>query len=274
MTSASTSIIKWMRKRLGLDKLETLGFIIISLVGFISLWYVIAHYFYVSDYLPSPELVWKAFINSFEHNDPVMGINMWQNIIKSLERFAYGFLLAFIVAVPVGLIMGTSKIFDMLIKPIVEVFRPIPPIAWVPIFLLALGMFWGPIIVIFIGVFFPLLSSVYFGVKSVDPVLLDAAKTQGAGKLDIFGKVILPSTVPFIMSGIRIGLGIGWMCIVAAEMIGARGGGIGYYISIQGEIGNYPGVFAGIVVIAILGILTTGASGYLEQLLNKRMGFK
>ena len=183
-------------------------------------------------------------------------------------------MLALIIAVPVGLIMGTSKIFDLLIRPIVEVFRPIPPIAWVPIFLLALGMFWGPIIVIFIGVFFPLLSSVYFGVKSVDPVLLDAAKTQGAGKLNIFAKVILPYTVPFIMSGIRIGLGIGWMCIVAAEMIGARGGGIGYYISIQGELGNYPGVFAGIVVIAILGILTTGVSGYVEQTLNKRMGFK
>ncbi|MDD1771893.1 MAG: ABC transporter permease [Methanomassiliicoccales archaeon] len=273
MTRDNKLIYGWIRKATGLDNIKMIIFIIISLAGFIGVWWLIAEYIYISEYLPTPLLVWDAFINSFTHRDPVMGIDMWQNISSSLQRFAYGFLLAFIIAVPAGLLMGFSKLLDMLIKPVVEVFRPIPPIAWVPIFLLALGIFWGPIVVIFIGVFFPLLSNVYFGVKSVDPVLLDAARTQGAGRFDIFGKVILPSTVPFIMTGIRIGLGIGWMCIVAAEMIGARGGGVGYYISIQGQIGNYPGMFAGIAVIAILGILTTGVMGQIEKKLNQRMGF-
>jgi len=118
------------------------------------------------------------------------------------------------------------------------------------------------------------LSNVIFGVKSVDPLLLDVAKTQGASKLALFRKVILPSTIPYMMTGIRIGLGIGWMCIVAAEMIVAPGGGIGLYISIMSLVGRWDYMFAGMVVIAILGILTAGLSGYIERRVSKWMGIK
>jgi NitT/TauT family transport system permease protein len=273
MTKALDIISKTIKKSFGKKNIRSLIFVIISLAGFVLVWWVAATLYNIS-YFPTPDKVYNAFINSFTHDDPFLGINMWQNISASLQRFATGFALAFILAVPIGLLMGFSKIFDSLLKPVIELFRPIPPIAWVPVFLIALGFFWGPVFIIFIGVFFPLLSSVYFGVKSVDPILVDAARTQGAGRASIFSKVILPYTVPYIMTGIRIGLGIGWMCIVAAEMIGANGGGIGYYISVQSQIGNYPAMFAGIVVIALLGISTTGLSGYVEKRLAKRMGIK
>ncbi len=273
MTKALDVVKKQLKKRFGKKNVRSFIFVIISLVGFILIWWLAASLYHI-DYFPTPDKVYTAFINSFTHDDPFLGINMWQNIYASLQRFAYGFALAFILAVPIGLVMGFSGILDALLKPIMELFRPIPPIAWVPVFLIALGFFWGPIFIIFIGVFFPLMSSVYFGVRSVDPVLLDAARTQGAGRLSIFSKVILPYTVPYIMTGIRIGLGIGWMCIVAAEMIGAKGGGIGYYISVQSQVGNYPAMFAGIVVIALLGIGTTGVSGYVEKRLAQRMGIK
>jgi ABC-type nitrate/sulfonate/bicarbonate transport system permease component len=273
MTKALDIINKQIKKSFGKKNARSLGFVIISLVGFVLIWWVAAALYHI-DYFPTPDKVYAAFIDSFTRVDPFLGITMWQNISASLQRFAYGFALAFLLAVPIGLLMGFSKIFDSLLKPIIELFRPIPPIAWVPVFLIALGFFWGPVFIIFIGVFFPLMSSVYFGVRSVDPILLDAARTQGAGKMSIFSKVILPYTVPYIMTGIRIGLGIGWMCIVAAEMIGANGGGIGYYISVQSQIGNYPAMFAGIVVIALLGIGTTGVSGYVEKRLAHRMGIK
>jgi ABC-type nitrate/sulfonate/bicarbonate transport system permease component len=273
MSESPSTLFKFLKDSFGQKYVKIFIFVIISLAGFVAVWWAGSAYLR-SDYLPDPLQVFNAFIKAFTQNDPVLGINMWQNIYVSLQRFAAGFLLAFVVAVPVGLIMGFSKLADLLVKPIIELFRPIPPIAWVPFFLLFLGIFWGPIVIIFIGVFFPLLSSVYFGVKSVDPILLDAARTQGAGRSAIFSKVILPYTVPYIMTGIRIGLGIGWMCIVAAEMIGARGGGIGYYISVQSEIGNYPAMFAGIGVIAILGIVTTGLSGYIEKRLSERTGLK
>jgi NitT/TauT family transport system permease protein len=156
----------------------------------------------------------------------------------------------------------------------VEVFRPIPPIAWVPILVLIFGFVMGPIITIFIGVFFPLLSSVTFGVRSVDPVLVDAARTQGAKRWHVFSKVVMPFTVPFIMTGIRIGMGIGWMCIVAAEIIGGVGGGVGFYISYQSDLGRYAYAYAGMATLAILGLLTTSLSGYVENRVNKRMGMK
>jgi NitT/TauT family transport system permease protein len=170
--------------------------------------------------------------------------------------------------------MGFSKVADTFGRTIVEIFRPIPPIAWAPFFFIVAGVFWGPIMPVFLGVFFPVLSNVIFGVKSVDPLLLDVAKTQGASKPTLFRKVILPSTIPYLMTGIRIGLGIGWMCIVAAEMIVAQGGGVGLYISQMSLVGKYDYMFAGMVVIAILGILTMELSGYIERRVSRRMGMK
>ena len=106
---------------------------------------------------------------------------------------------------------------------------------------------------------------------SVEPQLIDAAET-GASKSDLFAKVVFPYTVPYLMTGIRIGLGIGWMCIVAAEMIGARGGGVGIYILTRATVGRYDYMFAGMVVIAALGLLTVEAASYVERRVSKWMG--
>ncbi len=247
---------------------------VFSLGMFVLTWWAIAIWANMV-YLPVPPHVLEALIHSFTHVDPNMGTNMWQNIWASLQRFGLGFALALGVAIPLGLVMGYSKKFDALAKPVVEVFRPIPPIAWVPFFIAVFLYFWGPVMVIFIGVLFPLLSNIYFGVKSVEPILLDAARTQGASRIQLFTKVVFPYTVPFLMTGIRIGMGIGWMCIVAAEMIGGQGGGVGFYINLQGTVmGLYDKMFAGMIVIAVLGLLTTGIMQYFENVTNRRMGIR
>ncbi|MCG7841363.1 MAG: ABC transporter permease [Methanomassiliicoccales archaeon] len=246
---------------------------LISLTMFVLTWWAVAIWANLV-YLPAPPDVLDALIRSFMYKDPNMGVNMWHNMYASLQRFILGFLLAFIVAVPLGLVMGFSKIAGLLAKPVVEVFRPIPPIAWVPFFIAVFFYFWGPVMVIFVGVLFPLLSNIYFGVKSVEPILLDAARTQGASRLQMFTKVIFPYTIPFLMTGVRIGMGIGWMCIVAAEMIGGVGGGIGVYIYVQANLGVYANMFAGMIVIAILGLLTTGIMQYFENVTNRRMGIR
>ncbi|MDD1773046.1 MAG: ABC transporter permease [Methanomassiliicoccales archaeon] len=255
------------------ESLRILLLTVVSLVGFLLIWWLLAQWLSLS-YLPGPDEVFIAFVNAFTTVDASLGTNMFGNIAASLQRFLLGFGLAFGVAVPVGLVMGFLKLADRIAKPIVEIFRPIPPIAWVPVFLLIFQLFWGPVMVIFIGVFFPLLSNVIFGVKSVDPTLIDAARTLGADKLRLFGKVIFPYTVPFLMTGITIGLGIGWMCIVAAEMIGAVGGGVGYYIYYMEQLGRFEYMYAGMAVIAILGIVTVGLSRYVERSLSRRMGMK
>jgi ABC-type nitrate/sulfonate/bicarbonate transport system permease component len=253
--------------------IKNTAIVLVSLTMFIITWWGVANWLHLA-YLPTPDVVYDALVHSFNHKDSTLNTTMWQNMYSSLQRFIFGFLVAFFIAVPVGLLLGFSKTFELLAKPIIEVFRPIPPIAWVPFFIIVFHYFWGPVMVIFMGVFFPLVSNIYFGVKSVEPILLDAARTQGASRFQIFTKVIFPYTVPFLLTGTRIGMGIGWMCIVAAEMFGGYGGGIGYYINTQATVGRYDSMFAGMIVIAILGLLTTGLMQYLENVANKRMGIR
>jgi len=247
----------------------------ISLIGFLAVWWI-GSIVLNKPYLPSPPEVLDAFIKSFdkEQAKAIGGLTMGPQVFASLQRFLLGFGLALVLAVPLGLAMGYSRIFEGLGKPIVEVLRPIPPIAWVPLFFVAFGVFLGPVMTIFLGAFFPILSNVMFGVKSVDPTLMDAAKTLGASKSKIFTKVVFPYTIPYMMTGVTVGLGIAWMCIVAAEMIGARGGGIGAIINNSSTIGLYNYMFAGMVMIAILGIVTVGISKFIEKRVSIWMGMK
>jgi ABC-type nitrate/sulfonate/bicarbonate transport system permease component len=264
-------IVKWFTKLFDLKIIRTIVITIISLTVFVVVWQVMADAL-SSEFLPPPGDVFDAFIVVFQGPDPATGLSMWDHIWASLQRFILGFILAFVIAVPLGLIMGFSKIAEDFGKPIVEIFRPIPPIAWIPFLLIVLGSIAGPVVAIFIGVFFPVLSNVIFGVKSVDPILMDAARTLGSSKPTLFRKVIFPSTVPFLMTGITIGLGIGWMCIVAAEFFGARGGGVGQFIIQQSNIGRWDWMFAGLIVIAILGFFTTGFSRFIERRVSNWMG--
>lgn len=250
-----------------------LALMVSSLPIFIAAWWIFALYLQGQNfyYLPTPLEVWNALILSWEL-DPVTHQPLLANINASLGRFLLGFVIAIVVAVPLGLLIGYSSLIDAFSKPIIEVLRPVPPIAWVPFLLLALGLFWGPVITIFIGVFFPVLSNVIFGVRSVDPLLIDVAKTQGASNRQVFTKVIFPFSIPFIMAGLKIGVGIGWMCIVAAELFAAQGGGIGVLITAGQTIGRYDIMFAGMVVVGLLGIVTLTVSEYLEKRVKIWMG--
>ncbi len=254
-------------------RLLNLVIIIFSLGSFVAVWWLLSLFLNLA-YLPAPPEVFNSLIRSFTTDDPVLGVRMSQNIAASGWRFIGGFILAFVVAVPLGLLMGFLPRVNTFATPIVELLRPIPPIAWVPFMFVAFGTFWNPILLVFIGVFFPLLTNVILGVRSVEPAMLDAARTQGANNVTIFSKVILPFSIPYLMSGITIGLGVGWMCIVAAEWYTAVGGGVGYYIITAGNLALYSNMFAGMIVIAILGLATVTLSGYLERVIKRRMGMK
>jgi len=226
-----------------------------------------------AEYVPYPWEVLNAFYLSF-WSHPVSGLYMGSHVYASLKRMVAGFVLAFVIAVPAGLLMGRMWKAEAVAKPVVELFRPIPPLAWIPIFLVVFGVVIGPIGIVFLGIFFPVLLNVQFGARSVDSSLIDAARTLGARRLDIFAKVVLPFTVPYLMTGITVGLGIGWMCIVAAEMLGAVGGGVGYFIFTTAGNSQYPEMFAGMLMIGILSILTTGIAGLIERRLSKWMGMR
>jgi ABC-type nitrate/sulfonate/bicarbonate transport system permease component len=246
---------------------------VLSIPVFITIWWMLAVYLQGQNfyYLPTPREVMDALIQSFTM-DPATRLPLLDNVSASLTRFLIGLFIAILIAVPLGLLIGHSLYVDSAARPTLELLRPIPPIAWVPFLLLAFGFFWGPIFTIFIGVFFPVLSNVIFGVKSVDPLLLDAAKTQGANGRQVFAKVVFPSSIPYMMTGIKIGLGVGWMCIVAAEFFAAQGGGVGAIIVGGQSIGRYDIMFAGMVTIALLGIVTLALSTLLERWVLKWMG--
>ncbi|UCE91940.1 MAG: ABC transporter permease [Methanobacteriota archaeon] len=251
---------------------------IVSVAVFVVAWNLYSSYLDANlsgyrEYVPAPAEVVEAFIDSFQ-TPGTTGLLMTDHIFASLKRVFLGFVLALALAVPSGLLMGRYPVAEGLGMPIVEIFRPIPPIAWIPVFSVVLGYLWGPIAIVFLGIFFPVLYNIMLGVKSVDPLLVDAAKTLGAERKHIFFKVILPFTTPYLMTGIKVGLGIGWMCIVAAEMVGAYGGGVGFYIWDTAESKLFDYAYAGIAVIAILGILTTGVASQVERRLYAWMGMK
>jgi ABC-type nitrate/sulfonate/bicarbonate transport system permease component len=244
-----------------------------SVAAFIVIWYIVA-WIDKESVVVYPHNAFVALLSSFVAPIPWRGFAMQQEIVSSLGRLFWGFLLAFALAVPLGLLIGYSWIANVASKPIIEVLRPIPPLAWLPVFVVVFRNDLGPVMVVFLGIFFPVLLAVIFGVRSVPRELVEAARTLGANKLAIFKKVIFPSTVPYMMNGIYTGLGVGWMCIVAAEMMGVRGGGLGELIFSAGSSGNYDVMYAAMVMLGVLGFLTTEMARVLSQEVRRWMGMK
>jgi NitT/TauT family transport system permease protein len=276
-TLSKAIIANWLNIILGVMSLETFLILWSLYSGWLHGDWVFSgrHRSTSAEFLPYPWDVLSAFAQSFTVRDPVNNLYMTSHMYASLKRIFFGFVLAFCLAVPLGLLMGRSKSAEAIGKPILELFRPIPPLAWAPLFLVALKFFWGPIAIVFLGVFFPILLNVILGAKSVDPMLIDAARALGARRRDVFAKVVLPYTLPYIMTGVTVGLGVGWMCIVAAEMLGAVGGGVGGYIyNMVYQEGMYDKVYAGMAVIGLLSVLTTGVAALFEQRLTRWMGMK
>jgi len=187
--------------------------------------------------------------------------------LYSLLRVSSGFLLAVATGVPLGILTGQSPFLRRMITPVVEIIRPIPPLAWIPLAIIWFGIgLWSASFIIFLGCFFPILLSTVSGVVSVDKILVHAAKTLGASDRQIFVKVLLPGALPSIYTGLRIGLGIGWMTLVAAEFTGVKSGyGLGYMIMTARDIQRPDLVMAGMAVIGLTGFLLDGALRFMES---------
>ncbi len=152
--------------------------------------------------------------------------------------------------------MGWSTRLREIINPVIEMLRPIPPLAWIPIAILWFGIGTkSAAFIIFLGVFFPILLNTISGVISIDSKLIEAARTLGANGKDIFFKILIPGSVPSILVGMRIGVGIGWMTLVAAEFTGVKTGyGLGYMIMTARDVQRPDEILAGMLVIGLVGI--------------------
>ncbi|MEA3117478.1 MAG: sulfonate transport system permease protein [Paraburkholderia sp.] len=227
-----------------------------SLVMMIVCWYLLTH-FQVSLYvrfanIPSPGDVLNKFI---EINRTTAYAS---NVAISLRRIMLGFGGAAISGIALGLLIGRYRYFRALLFPALEVLRPIPAIAWVPISV----MLWPSnevsiVFITFLGAFFPILLNTVAGVQAIDDVLIRAASTLGASEKAMFRYVILPGALPHIFSGLALGMGVAWVSLIAAEMISGQFG-IGYATWEAYSLISYPEIVVGMVTIGILGWVCSG----------------
>ena len=190
---------------------------------------------------------------------------LWEHIGASLFRVGAGFGLAVLFAIPLGLWMGWVHGAFVTLNPLFQILRPISPIAWIPIAILWFGVGnASPIFLIFIASVFPMIVQTTVGVHTIEKRYLRAAENFGVSRQKLFLRVVFPATLPQIITGMRIGLGVAWLVVVAAEMIALRSG-LGYMIIDSRNAGNrYDLVVAGMIIIGLIGLLLDGLMRLLE----------
>jgi NitT/TauT family transport system permease protein len=205
--------------------------------------------------VPAPSAVFVAWTHLIGDK------GYWQSWYMSLARVLAGFAVAMVVGIPLGLLMAVSRTMNGIMFPVLEVLRPIPPLAWVP----ASIIFWPTqelsiTFVTFLGAFFTVVINVIGGARSIDVRYFQAARAMGASQWDVFRRIVLPGTVPSIVVGASVGMGITWNVVVAAEMISGggsqnagSGGGLGFFIWNSYVGGSYEQIVVGMISIGIAG---------------------
>jgi ABC-type nitrate/sulfonate/bicarbonate transport system permease component len=213
--------------------------------------------------LPPPVAVLKSFDRLLGNGQLIV------DAAYSLARVFLAWVLSAAIAIPLGLLMGSSESLDRLINPFVELFRPISPLAWIPMAILWFGIGEiGKVFVVAIGVFFPVLLNTIEGVKNVDPTLLHAGQVFGCNtRIALFRRVVVPASLPAVVVGLRIGFGTGWAAIIAAELVAAQNG-LGFLIANGMDILRADDVVVGMIVIGLLGFLFDVFFRYLQRRLG------
>jgi NitT/TauT family transport system permease protein len=201
--------------------------------------------------IPGPLKVGEALINQLQH------VAFYLHIGASLQRIAISYSLAAGIGITLGLLMGRSRFIRDLIFPYVEILRPIPGVAWIPLAILLWPTEEGSIIYItFLGALFPIILNTLHGVEQTPEVLIRAAQSLGASRMCIFRHVVLPGALPSICAGLAIGMGVSWFSLLAGEIISGQYG-IGYFTWNAYSIINPPDIIVGMLSIGLLGAATT-----------------
>jgi ABC-type nitrate/sulfonate/bicarbonate transport system permease component len=204
---------------------------------------------YLVTLLPAPLSVLSAFVDLARSGDIVT------HVLQSLKRVLGGFLAATVAGVTLGIAIGWWRSFGDLVDPLIEFFRPIPPLAWIPLAILWFGI--GDVqnmYIIFLGAFFPIVVNTIAAVRGVERPLVWAALTLGGSRGQILREIVLPGALPTILTGLRIGLGVGWMALVAAELVAASSG-LGFLIEDSRNLLFTERVLVGMILIGLLGLV-------------------
>lgn len=227
--------------------------------------------------LPAPSAVaakWWAYLLPANAQEPGQSYFAWMfsgellhDAYSSLFRVIAGFLIGLLLALPLGLVMGANQPIYRLLNPLIQILRPIPPIAYIPLAILWFGLGNPPsFFLIAIGAFFPVLMNTIAGVRQVDGIYLRAARNLGASQLTIFTRVILPAATPYILAGVRIGIGTAFIVVIVSEMI-AVNDGLGFRILEAREFMWSDKIIAGMITIGLIGLAIDSAVSHLNNYL-------
>jgi len=201
--------------------------------------------------IPTPIVVGAEFTNQ------VTNVEFYKHVIISMKRIAIGFVLASVLGVLIGIFMGRFKVVEDIFIPYIEILRPIPAVAWIPLAILMMPTEESSIIYItFLGAFFPIVLNTMHGVEETPENLVRAAHSLGASNRSILWHVILPGALPSILAGLAIGMGVSWFSLLAGEIISGQYG-IGYFTWNSYTLVEYPKIIIGMLVIGALGTLST-----------------
>lgn len=222
---------------------------------FLCIWYCASSFTSLGKIMPDPITVFSGFFIAFVK--PIGTKTMALHILISLRRMLIPYVIGAFFGILMGVLMGWYRVADAIFMPYIQMLRPIPPIAWIPLSIIWFGFDESSkYFLIFLACFFTIALTTYNGVRSVDETLIRAAKMLGAKDNQLFTTIVLPTTVPYIFSGLQVALGSAWATIVAAEMIRSSEG-VGWLIVRGQDIGNMTQIMIGIVAIALTGLLIT-----------------
>jgi taurine transport system permease protein len=233
---------------------------IVSVGALLLLWYAATHLGWIKPlFLPKPESIWFAFKQAV--NGDLDSHTLWVHFLWSIYRVFSAFFLAVIFGIPIGIAMGVSRIARGIFDPPIEFYRPLPPLAYLPLMIIWFGIGeQAKIILLFLSIFAPVALAARAGVKSISQEQIQAARSMGASTWQVVWHVIIPGAMPEILVGLRIGMGVGWTTLVAAEMVAADAG--------LGKMVFNASNFLRTDVV-ILGILTIGMVAYAFELLMR-----
>ncbi|MDE2120666.1 MAG: ABC transporter permease [Betaproteobacteria bacterium] len=232
---------------------RTLLLNLLSLAITLVVWELVSEHV-ASPYFPGPMAIVRAFVQLALHGD-ILGNTLLQNIDASLMRLLVGFGLGTVLGVPLGLLMGLKKQWYASTRVVIEPFRFIPPIAWIPLAIIFFTGMTRYAFLIFLGAFFPIFTATMVGVGRAETIHRKVLQVYGASKFYILLHAVVPSVLPDILAGMRVGLGTAWMTIVAAELTGGSSLGLGRMMVNYSEILRIPEVVVAMMLIGLLGFL-------------------
>ncbi|MFM4812425.1 taurine ABC transporter permease TauC [Aeromonas dhakensis] len=229
-----------------------LGISLLTLGALLALWWLVARLGLISPlFLPPPAQVLQQFA-TLAGPQGFMDATLWQHLAASLQRILIALAAATLCGVTVGLAMGLSPTLRGMLDPLIELYRPVPPLAYLPLMVIWFGIGeTSKVLLIYLAIFAPVAMATLAGVQGARQVRLRAARALGANRWQVLWYVIVPGALPDMLTGLRIGLGVGWSTLVAAELIAATCG-VGFMVQAAGEFLATDVVLAGILVIALI----------------------